>query len=79
MAININGLNATNDDGYLGNVVLSDVDESGSNAAKNMVVLSQASYDARLTYYSMGNTLDTSGHTRYQTYNSLSSSINAAI
>jgi hypothetical protein len=46
MVININGHNVTNDDGYLGKVVLSDTDESGTSPVKNIVVLSQASYDA---------------------------------
>ena len=46
MVININGHNVTNDDDYLGKVVLSDTDESGTSPVKNIVVLSQASYDA---------------------------------
>lgn len=31
---------------FEGNVVVSDTDESGTNAVKNIVVLSQASYNA---------------------------------
>jgi hypothetical protein len=46
MVININSHEVTNDDGFQGNVVLSDTDESGTSAVKNIVVLSQASYNA---------------------------------
>jgi len=46
MVININGHEVTNDDGFQGAVVLSDTDESGTNVVNNVVVLSQASYDA---------------------------------
>jgi hypothetical protein len=46
MVVNINGHNVTNDDGYLGKLVLSDTDETGTSPVKNIVVLSQASYDA---------------------------------
>lgn len=49
MVININSHELTTDDGFQGNVVLSDTDESGTNAVKNIVVLSQASYDALAT------------------------------
>lgn len=46
MVVNINGHDVTNDDGYLGKLVLSDTDETGTSPVKNIVVLSQASYDA---------------------------------
>lgn len=46
MVININGHQVTNDDNFQGAVVLSDTDESGTNKVNNIVVLSQASYDA---------------------------------
>ena len=46
MVININGHELTTDDGFQGNVVLSDTDESGTNAVKNIVVLSEANYNA---------------------------------
>lgn len=46
MTININGHKITTSDNFQGNVVLSDIDESGTSAVKNIVVLSQASYDA---------------------------------
>ena len=45
MTINING-HTISTDNFDGNVVLSDTDESGTSAVKNIVVLSQASYDA---------------------------------
>lgn len=46
MTININGHEVTNDDNFQGSVVLSDTDETGTSAVKNIVVLSQASYNA---------------------------------
>ena len=46
MVININSHELTTDDGFQGNVVLSDTDESGTNVVNNVVVLSQASYNA---------------------------------
>jgi hypothetical protein len=46
MVININGHEVTNDDGFEGTVVLSDTDETGTNKVNNVVVLSQASYNA---------------------------------
>ena len=46
MVININAHEVTNDDGFQGTVVLSDTDESGTSKVNNIVVLSQASYDA---------------------------------
>lgn len=46
MVININGHELTNDDSFQGNVVLSDTDESGTSAIKNIVAISQANYDA---------------------------------
>lgn len=50
MTIKINGhdISAQESLGTLfqGNVVLSDTDESGTSAVKNIVVLSQASYNA---------------------------------
>lgn len=45
MTINING-HAISTDSFDGNIVLSDTDETGTSAVKNIVVLSQASYDA---------------------------------
>lgn len=45
MTINING-HAISTDNFDGNVVLSDTDESGTSAVRNIVVLSQASYNA---------------------------------
>lgn len=46
MVININSHELTTDDGFQGNVVLSDTDESGTNAVKNIVVLTEANYNA---------------------------------
>lgn len=43
MTINING-HALETDNFDGNIVLSDTDESGTSAVKNIVVLSEASY-----------------------------------
>ena len=45
MTININSHDFSTDS-FTGNVVLSDTDETGTSAVKNIVVLSQASYDA---------------------------------
>lgn len=45
MTININDHDFETDS-FQGNVVLSDTDESGTSAVKNIVVLSQASYNA---------------------------------
>ena len=45
MTININDHDFETDS-FQGNVILSDTDESGTSAVKNIVVLSQASYDA---------------------------------
>ena len=55
MTININGHEISTDN-FDGNLVLSDTDESGTSAVKNIVVLSQASYDA-LTPNQDGETL----------------------
>lgn len=46
MVININDHEVTNDDGFQGAVVLSDTDETGTFKVNNVVVLTQASYDA---------------------------------
>lgn len=46
MVININDHEVTNDDGFQGTVVLSDIDETGTFKVNNIVVLTQASYDA---------------------------------
>ena len=46
MVININGYELTTDDGFQGNVVLSDTDESGTSAVKNIVLISQANYNS---------------------------------
>lgn len=45
MTININGHQISTDN-FDGNVVLSDTDESGTSAVKNIVVLSVASYNS---------------------------------
>lgn len=45
MTIDINSHDFSTDS-FTGNVVLSDTDETGTSAVKNIVVLSQASYDA---------------------------------
>ena len=55
MTININGHEISTDN-FDGNLVLSDTDESGTSAVKNIVVLNQASYDA-LTPNQDGETL----------------------
>jgi len=49
MVININSHELTTDDGFQGNVVLSDTDESGTSAVKNIVVISQANYNSLTT------------------------------
>jgi len=46
MVININSHELTTDDGFQGNVVLSDTDESGTSAVKNIVVISETNYNA---------------------------------
>jgi hypothetical protein len=60
MTIKINGheISAQESSGteFIGNVILSDIDETGTSAVKNIVVLSQASYDA-LTPNQDGETL----------------------
>lgn len=45
MTINING-HTISTDNFDGNIVVSDTDESGTSAVKNIVVLSQASYNS---------------------------------
>ena len=45
MTININDHDFETDF-FQGNVILSDTDETGTSAVRNIVVLSQASYDA---------------------------------
>ena len=45
MTININDHDFETDS-FQGNVILSDTDETGASAVRNIVVLSQASYDA---------------------------------
>lgn len=45
MVINING-HALETDNFDGDLVVSDTDETGTSAVKNIVVLSQASYNA---------------------------------
>lgn len=45
MTININDHDFETDS-FQGNIILSDTDESGTSAVKNIVVLSQASYNA---------------------------------
>ena len=45
MVININS-HLYETDEHQGNIILSDTDEAGTSAVKNIVVLSQASYDA---------------------------------
>jgi len=46
MVINLNAHEVTNDYNFEGTVVLSDVDEAGTSQIRNVVVLSQASYNA---------------------------------
>lgn len=55
MAININS-HLYETDEHQGNIILSDTDETGTSAVKNIVVLNQASYDA-LTPNQDGETL----------------------
>jgi hypothetical protein len=55
MVININS-HLYETDEHQGNIILSDTDETGTSAVKNIVVLSQASYDA-LTPNQDGETL----------------------
>ena len=45
MVININS-HLYETDEHQGNIILSDTDETGTSAVKNIVVLSQASYEA---------------------------------
>lgn len=46
MVININSHEITTDDNFQGNVVISDTSETGTDAVKNVVVLTQAEYNA---------------------------------
>lgn len=50
--LNLNGMNVTVGDSsafvteFSGNLIVSDIDESGTSKVRNIVVLSQASYNA---------------------------------